>query len=120
MVSFVKKPELIIMLGFTLVTLGIIFLIVTTTSYEGGFVFVFPFFFTGNVDSIGLAIIVGFLLLMTVFFFLMFNNFVNFTQPTTISEEMKTYIRYDTFCTFCGAAMSSDARFCPTCGHEQE
>jgi len=119
-VSFLKRPELVIVLGFILISLGVMVLVVSGSSFEGGFVFVFPFFFFGNIDSLSIVSIVGFAFFIVVLFILMFDNWFNFKHPDAISEGMKTYIRYDTICTFCGEAMPKTARYCPTCGHDQE
>jgi hypothetical protein len=108
------------MLGFMLVTLGIIFLILSNSDVGAGFVFVFPFFFFGNFDSIGLASIVEFVFFTSVLLLLILGNLVDFKNPDTVYEGKETYIIYDTTCNFCGESMSRNARFCPTCGKDNK
>jgi hypothetical protein len=97
--------------------MGIIMLAFSNFNFEGGFVFVFPFFFFGNVDSLGIVTIIAILLFMTVFFILIVYNWFSFKQP--VSHDMKTYVKYDAFCPICGEALPRNARYCPSCGHEQ-
>jgi uncharacterized membrane protein len=119
-VSFLKRPELVIILGFIFVTLGITILSLSGSNYEEGFVFVFPFFFFGNVDSMVMLPIIGLMFLITISFILMFSNWMNLNRHATISNEIPTYVRYDSMCAFCGEQMPKTAKFCPACGHVRE
>jgi hypothetical protein len=69
---------------------------------------------------LGTFSIIGIVLIMVVFFIMMFHNWIIFKQPSSITEEMKVYVRYDGFCSFCGKEIPETATFCPHCGHEQE
>jgi hypothetical protein len=108
------------MVGFILVTIGITILALASSGFEGGFVFVFPFFFVGNIGYSNIIPIVGLALFLVVTFILFYINWIRFPQYDVISEEMKTYIKYDAYCAFCGEAMPKTARYCPICGQLQE
>lgn len=109
-----------IMIGFIVLTLGIIVLTLAGSDFEGGFVFIFPFFFFGNIGSLSIIPIIGLGLFLVVAFILFYSNWIRFSNPDVISEEMETYIKYDAYCTFCGEAMPKTARYCPTCGQFHE
>lgn len=108
------------MLGFILVMLGIIIIALSSSGFEGGFVFVFPFFFIGNIDSLGIIPILGIMVIMAVFFFLMITNWMRFMHPEKLIGREETYIRYDATCIFCGENMPNTARYCPACGQDQQ
>ena len=109
-----------IMVGFILVTIGITILVLASSGFEGGFVFVFPFFFFGNIGSSNIIPIVGLVLFLVVTFILFYSNWIRFPHSDGISEEMKMYIKYDAYCPYCGEAMPRNAKYCPTCGHVHE
>jgi hypothetical protein len=109
-----------IMIGFIVLILGIIVLTLAGSDFEGGFVFIFPFFFFGDIGSLGIIPIIGLVLFLVVTLILFYSSWIRFSNPDVISKEMKTYIKYDTYCTFCGEPMPKTARYCPTCGQLQE
>jgi hypothetical protein len=107
------------MIGFILVTVGIIILALSSSVFEGGFVFVFPFFFFGSMDSLGIIPILGMMIIMAFFFFLMIYNWISFKHIDDVSLK-EPYIKYDATCFFCGESIPCTARYCPSCGQDQE
>ncbi len=88
----------------------------STVGSGEGFVFVFPFFFFGNVDAfLGLAVIVVFL---TAFLISIRASCVNsaFEREQLGTYETQRYVRLTGVCAFCEEAVPENATFCPSCG----
>ena len=111
-----KRPELLIIIGFVVLVVGFSILALSIVGSGEGFVFVFPFFFFGSVDAfVVLAVLVVFLAVFLIS--------VRASCRSSLTEheqvgtyETQRYVRLTDVCAFCEEAVPENATFCPSCG----
>ncbi|MHA2600651.1 MAG: zinc-ribbon domain-containing protein [Candidatus Thorarchaeota archaeon SMTZ1-83] len=111
-----RKPEILIIIGFVVLVIGFFILAFGTVGPGEGFVFVFPFFFFGNVDAlVGLALFVVFLVVFLLS--IRTSSFGSMPPHQQVGTyETERYVRLTDICAFCEEAIPENATFCPSCG----
>jgi hypothetical protein len=89
--------------------IGFLVIAFTIPTTEAGFVFVFPFFFVGDVSGPFMVPILMSMLLMFMIFFLWLLRASSYTE---IERYMKTASR----CEYCSNPIPVGSAFCPSCG----
>jgi uncharacterized membrane protein len=107
------RSEQIIIVGFVLVTCGMVLLAFASGSSAGGFFFVFPFVFVGTDPTAAILSLLGTAVLLVVFL-----RFCALgTDPFgTSSESSPAFIRSGGICKVCGQPVPQGAEFCAYCG----
>ncbi|MFW9887008.1 MAG: zinc-ribbon domain-containing protein [Candidatus Thorarchaeota archaeon] len=101
--------ERLIILGFALALIGFLVIALTIPTTEAGFVYVFPFFFVGDISGpFMIPILVSMLLMFTIFFFWLLRT----SSPT----EIEKYVKIAALCEYCGNPIPDDSAYCPSCG----
>ncbi|MFX0053784.1 MAG: zinc ribbon domain-containing protein [Promethearchaeota archaeon] len=101
--------ERLIILGLVLALIGFLVIAITSSSTEVGFVFVFPFFFIGDVSEPFMApILVSMLLMFMILFFWLLR--------ASSYKEIEKYVKIASLCEYCSNPIPSGSAFCPSCG----
>jgi hypothetical protein len=109
-----SKAQSLVMLGFAVIVVGILLLISPSLSGEGGFVFIFPFFF-GSVNPL-LALVIGFAFFFAVL--LMMRSTLTKTEGMAPYQggSSRLFMPITGRCPMCGGPLPENASFCPHCG----
>lgn len=102
-----RVSDYAILTGVTLVILGLVLLVMSRGIEDGGFFFVFPFFFVGT-GSLGVLLALG---AMTLVFAVALRAFLSGSGGFP-----GTYLRTGGTCEICGHPVPEMAEFCPYCG----
>ncbi|MFX1261547.1 MAG: zinc-ribbon domain-containing protein [Promethearchaeota archaeon] len=101
--------ERLIILGFALALIGFLVIALTIPTTEAGFVYVFPFFFVGDISGpLMVTILVSMLLMFMIFFFWLLRA----SSPT----EIEKYVKISSLCEHCSNPIPIGSSFCPSCG----
>ena len=111
-----RRPEILLLIGFTLITVGIILLATAGFDSTEGIVFVFPFLFAGNFNLLHAVLIVA----MMFFMAFMLLRFYSGMMPARIlqdrDERTPAYMRVGSICPNCNSPVPEGAIFCSACG----
>jgi len=107
----------LVLIGFVVIAAGFLLLATSNADHVGGFVFVFPFFFFGNMGPmwiLGFAFL--FLFFMTLILTMAASRRMADWQTSAPSATERLYMPKVGRCTVCGAPLPESASFCPRCG----
>jgi hypothetical protein len=89
--------------------IGFLVIAFTSSTTEAGFVFVFPFFFIGDVSGPFIVpILVSILLMFMIFFFWLLR--------AGSYKEIEKYVKITSLCEYCSNPIPDGSAFCPSCG----
>ncbi|TFF91974.1 hypothetical protein EU545_02430 [Candidatus Thorarchaeota archaeon] len=102
-----RRWDYAIFAGIILVISGLLLLILPLDAVEGGFFFVFPFFFVGTGPAGALLALVAFaaILVITLWFF-----------TSTWNSAVSDHSRVKHICQICSLSIPEGGDFCPYCG----
>ena len=107
----------LVLIGFAAIAAGFLLLALSDANLGGGFIFIFPFFFFGNMSplwTIGLAFL--FLFLMTLLLTVVTSRRMADWETSVPPAAERLYVPMVGRCSMCGAPLPEKASFCPRCG----